>query len=555
MSADSELLIKIKTILESQGIDAAKAKLAELAQTTNAAGLSEAAANKERERTQDKAEKTARAILAMNNAMEGGMGPFRAAIHVANQLGGTLSMLAFKVTAISSVFALGFKIGSAMGEKISGAKQAEDEIKKIQTASDELRQRITLLNDIKLTTIRKEAESLAKDFATATDKAERLKRLSDLREDSKLASDLAGIELRFQNKEITQNERDRLEVQYTQDSELRKLQAEEKRILTQEELSKKKQLANVQTWKNLSKAYGSADQDYRLGIESAKDFGFDNPKGYASSGILSDKDQALLKDYRSKEYFAQNQLNMVRTLGTPEQVAAKEKELADAKKPEASLNNLRELKVQSDLARHVFEEFKGIKDTGLTKKGEIAPYKKAMDEEALRQEQLEADKDALVSRFEQARAVKNARLKGVDNRIEDDFDKAVADSASPAVKARLKGSELLDSMRLNFRTIRNNAGDPLSANGQAAYDAARSQQATAIVNSAMNQAYKGGDSDALTSALVMALKGKVGAEIMLSKEQVKEILDAIRSIGRQSSETTEAIRNLKSQSQVGLGMM
>lgn len=535
MSADSELLIKIRTILESQGIEAAKAKLAELTQATNAAGLSEAAVNREREVTRDKAEKTARAILAMNGAMEGGMGPFRAAIHVANQLGGALSMLAFKITAIGSVFALGFKIGSTLGEKISGAKQAEEEIKKIQTASDQLRQRITLLNDIKLTAIKKEAESLAKDFATATDKAERLKKLSDLREDSKLASDLAGLELRFQNKEITQNERDRLEVQYTQDSELRKLQAEEKRILTQEKLSKNRKRDNSQTWRNLNRAYGLADQDYRLGIESAKGFGFANPEGYASSGILSDKDEALLKDFRSREYFAQNQLNMVRTLGTPEQVAVKEKQLAEAKKPEELLNKLRELKVQSDLARHSFEEFKGIKDTGLTKSGEIAPYRKTMNEEALRQEQLEAEKDVLVSRYEQTRAIKSSGLQGVQNKISEDFDKATEDAMDPKAKARKKSSDLLDSLKLDYMTRRDNAGMPLSSEDQKAFDATRLTEANKLGKAAVNKAFNGGDPNVIMSELLDALR-QLNARPTLRPDQIQTILTEIRNLkGQQQS--------------------
>lgn len=554
MSTDSELLIKIKTILESEGLDAAKAKLNELTKANNASSLSEAAVNRERDNSSIKAEKTARSVMALNGALEGGMGPFKAAINVANQLGGALSRLTFKITAIGSAFAVGFKIGSGLGDRISGAKAAEEELKRIQTESDKLRQRISDLNNIKLTAIRKEAEALAKDFSTAIDKAERLKRLSDLREDAQLASDLAGLELRFKQGKITSNERDRQEIQLTNDSQMRKLHSEERRINTEENSSKKRKSEKVQTWSELSKNYGYADQSYSKGIETVKGFGFKNPDVYASSGILSDDDKALLEGFREKVKEEENQVEFFSKNGMPKQAAIHTEMLAEAKKPEDTLNNLRELKVQKDLARHVFDEFKGINNTGLTQSGEISPYKKTMDEEALRQEQLEADKAVLVNNYAQQHSIRKSGLTGIQSRINTDFDQAVSDVASPADKARSKGRDLLDALKLDHRTVLNNAGDPLSAQGQAAYDQSRSQSATQMVNSAMNQAYKGGNSDELTSALVTALKNKAGAELMLRKDQVKEILDAIQSIGKQSAETAEAVKNLKSQVQTAPGL-
>lgn len=558
MSADSELLIKIKTILESQGIDAAKAKIDELTKTTNASGLSEAAANRERDKSADKAEKTAKAIIAMNSAMAGGMGPFRTAVYVANQLGGSFAMLAFKASAVGAAITIGWNVGTKLREWVTGAKEADAELEKLKKVSAELGERITKLSAIRLTELKKEADEIAKGFSTAVDKAERLKRLSDLREDAQLANDLAGVDLRFKKGEINANERDRLELQFTNDSEMRKNQSEGKRITSSEQVSKDTEFQARRKHGELSRKAGMAQQDYDQGVQQLKDAGIEDPENDMPDfdAEMDKKKKLVLKVYqlRWKRYtLDQNKkINGSLTDSQQKESVAVEQEMTSVESEMSSIN--KRLKAISTVGKELPGK-KTVRDMANKELAEYKPtYDRVLQEESDKREQLEADKDVLVNRFEKTRTVRSSGMTGIQNRINSDFDTAVSDAASPAEKARAKGRDLLDSLKLNHRTVLNNAGDPLSAKGQAAYDQSRSQSATDMVNSAMNQAYKGGNSVELTNALVNALKNRAGAELVLREDQVKEILDAIQSIGKQASETSAAVKTLKSQSQIAPGL-
>jgi hypothetical protein len=515
MSADSELLIKIKTILESQGIDAAKAKLGELITTTNASSLSEANANKERDKTTDKAEKTAKAILAMNTAMAGGMGPFRAAIAVANQLGGSFAMLAFKASAVGAAMTIGWKMGTALRDWVTGAKEAEDEMEKIKKASDELRVRVSKLNDIRLDTLKAEAKAIADGFSTAVDKAERLKRLSDLREDTQLATDLAGVNLRFQKKEINENERDRLELKYQHESEQRKNQAEEKRINSQESASSSRVSQAIEKSTDLRFKSRTANTEYEEAVQGFKDNGGGNVDALISGGAQS-----------------------------PEYIQAMQKAKDDLKTAKSYLEangKPNQLRIDQAQKRHDYlSELPGLKLIKDTTQKDLADHepvlKQTAQEEAIKQQQLKADKDVLVEKSKTSRSKYQAGNAVIENKITSDYDNAVADARPAREKARDSGKSIIDSLGLTPKTMTDNAGLPLSQGAQASYDEARMIAAKNAIAKAPNASYRGGDVNAIVDELVKALDN-VGARLVgtVHKDDLAPVLTAVKNLESQNS--------------------
>jgi hypothetical protein len=533
MSTDSELLIKIKTILESQGIDAAKAKLGELITTTNASSLSEANANKERDKTTAQAEKTAKAVMAMNTAMAGGLGPFRAAIAVANQLGGSFAMLAFKASAIGAAMTIGFKIGNFLGEWVTGAKEAEAEMDKITKAANDLRVYVTKLNDIKLDKLKAEAKSIADGFSTAVDKAERLKRLSDLREDSELATDLARVNLQFQKGKINENERDRLELKYQLESEQRKNKTEEKRINSEEATSVSTSSQAQKKMGMLSRQAGMAELKYNETIDKAKKLGISDPKLLLPDGDGNESGEykKTVDDLNTEEKDIEDQRALLSHQKLGYTTPAKLKEKNDILDERAT--SLREKrKVVNALLR-------SNQNASGTKKAldQYRPeYESIAKSESAKQEQLETDKAVLVEKSKASSVKYQAGNVVIENKITSDYDKAVTDARPAREKARDSGKSIIDSLGLTPKTMTDNAGLPLSQGAQASYDEARMIAAKNAIAKATNASYRGGDVNAIVDELVKALDN-VGARLVgtVHKDDLAPVLTAVKNLESQNS--------------------
>jgi hypothetical protein len=515
MNADSELLIKIKTILESQGIDAAKAKIAELSATTNTEALSQAAANSQRSKAETQAEKTAKAILSMNSAMAGGLGPFRAAIVVANQLGGSFATLAFKVSAVGAAMTIGFKLGNTLRDWVTGAKEVEGEMEKIKTISDELRTRISKLNDIRLNNLKTEAKAIADGFSTAVDKAERLKRLSDLREDAELARDLAGVNLRFQKGEINEPERDRLELKFQMESEQRKNKSEEKRITTQEELSSNSVSSEIVKNTDLRYKARMAKSEYADAIQTYKDNGGVDADSVISSGFNSSEYEDAMKKARADLKKAREFLDYY---GKPDQ-----SRIDKAQKKFDSLSDLPGLKTVSDVAQKDLEAHSPV-------------LQKTIQDEALKKEQLDADKAVLGEKYRTSSTKFDAGNAAIEAKIKGEVDKAIKDARSPVSTARDAGKMILESVGVRSVPVYDNAGLPVSQGRQNQIDDVRLTRAQNAVMKATNDAYHGGDVKDIVDKLIKALEAQnarlVGA---VRKEDLIPILNTVKNLQSQNT--------------------
>lgn len=544
MSAESELLIKIRTILESQGIDAAKQKLAELAQSTTAATAAEGAANAVHERSVQQNEKAAHAIHSLHRALSSGVGPFRAIMFATQELGGGLANLAGKIAAVGAAAMIGWEIGTKFREWVTGAKAAEEELKLLQKASDELKDRVNKLTEIRLENLKREAEEVAKGFATAVDRAERLKRLSDLREDAQLAAQLAENDLRYQRGDISKGERDETEIRYTEESHERKNVTEKRRIAEEEKTvdamegqanSKFTFLTN-----NLTRSSQAEKANLADAVRVARELGISDPEQFLSRGMTDDLKKKIeeLRSFEGKHDF-ENNYGVTTTRISPKTAEERKRDFSRAD----ILDDVVHLREISDAARRDLETYKRSH----------GGYDETMESVSKRREQLAADKDVLIEKERATSALAESQRQSKQNELRKDFDVAVDESADPATKARKLGRTLLDSLKLNFATRTDNSGLPLSAAGQSAFDAGRMHDSEAIARAVMGQAYKGGNAAQLTEALIKALSTRASSEVTLSKDQIMQIMSAIRDLGQKSQAIQLDVANLKQQTAVTRG--
>lgn len=127
MSAESELLIKIRTILESQGLDAAKQKLNDLTTASQTNSASQGVASAE----MNKASRAAFALrMAANGSTEGLRGLSNAAFTMGQTLGTVVTRLTMVFAAFSAGWAIGDKIRSTFIDPLLEVKKTTDEVGK-----------------------------------------------------------------------------------------------------------------------------------------------------------------------------------------------------------------------------------------------------------------------------------------------------------------------------------------------------------------------------------------------------------------------------------------
>ncbi len=151
---ESELLIKIRTALESGGLDAANSKLKELTGTTNTASVSTGKHHAE-------LDKAAKAIQGIKAATEGNVG---ALVRLINETGTATSIFAKAIPVVAAFWAGwhgGTKVQTFLWDQLVG------KVKDVGEVAVKTKDEFKSLNDVKLSGITAEVEGIARRLERA----------------------------------------------------------------------------------------------------------------------------------------------------------------------------------------------------------------------------------------------------------------------------------------------------------------------------------------------------------------------------------------------------
>lgn len=294
----SELLIKIKTILESQGVDQAKVELNKLitTQSDNSANLAQN--TKEQEKNRLEMEKAARAAFVMRQATNGSTESMRGMLGLVAQLGGSFGALAAKAGLIGTAFGAGFTVGKLIREKIWGPiDECKQALADFQGAAE-------TLNKMKLDTFNKQITDLANQYERAQRNAERLNRLAQARDDAQLGSELAANQNDFESGKITEGERNQRDWRAKKDSAERKLDNEQT-VLESNRSQAVTQVNDAHSRRaNLMQASGSADTELSYALGELKRAGGDEASisGDDRNKVIGDLMERLRKAQKQKAF-------------------------------------------------------------------------------------------------------------------------------------------------------------------------------------------------------------------------------------------------------------
>ena len=176
MSADSELLIKIKTILESQGIDDAKKELDNLIIVTknHDSAASDSAEGISKSRIE--MEKASKAAFALRMAASGSTEGLRGLARTAFEFGNTFGAIAAKATIVFAAFSAGWKIGDVIRRNLI------DPLMEIRTNNflAQMKTDFDELNRIKLDNLKKEVEGIKTSLSNGLTKLDEFASRSEL---------------------------------------------------------------------------------------------------------------------------------------------------------------------------------------------------------------------------------------------------------------------------------------------------------------------------------------------------------------------------------------
>lgn len=187
---DTELLIKIRTALESGGIDSAKTKLEELSQTAVKASAGNAANAVTLDKSRREMESAARAAFALRGAAnlssEGLRGLANQAFNFGEMMGAAIGKLSIGFAA----FAAGWKIGSVI------RSQFIDPLTEIKSKDllPNLLQEIKALNEAKLEGLKSQIDGMIKDLDEKLSALEDLNRRETMLRNANNAVKLATAE-------------------------------------------------------------------------------------------------------------------------------------------------------------------------------------------------------------------------------------------------------------------------------------------------------------------------------------------------------------------------
>lgn len=539
MSAESELLIKIRTILESQGIDAAKKSLDEISKTNQSATLTQGQSTIEMQ-------KATRAAFALRMAANGSTEGFRGLAHAALGMGESLGMLVGRITMVGAAFAAGWKIGTIIREQFTDPiDKAKSKLSELYKENEKSKTLLEGLNKTDADAMVKRIQDMADQYTRAVNQAERLARLQRAKDDVQLSQDLANNQLLFESGGISEIERNRRDLQSNKDSEQRKLQIEEddlkaKKMQAQKEVDDARHfLATADQQK------GAAGVEKKYLQEEAAKAGWTGGDKVNSGNIVDVIVQA------------QNQLRE----------AQDRRKLAGADKPIGEFRNV-EMIAEADKAikeaKAILQFAPGIAAAARkeqvadeTLKSDSAKSKKALITDKTSEiSDIDAHIGILPEKRHSVSTKYEAQEFAIDNQVKaqqkqwhEEMNKQGSRDATIAYESE-KG--LRESIRALPSTLTDNTGQPASPQSRKQDEHNRETLAYNAIQSAKDAANAGEDVDKVTADLVRALTN-IGVKLsgkIDSLNALKEYVDGLDGvIGGIRSD----IANLKSQSAAAPG--
>jgi hypothetical protein len=240
--SDADLLIKIRTILESQGLDEAKRKLDELAAKTNDFGKASTFAGDGLDDLRKQMADTSKRASELQRNTEAFSGTLSEASGHASMLWGILGKVTIwgvvttaVATAVRAIRDFAAGLGAASVET-NAVKAASDAAK---AAVDNLHTSLERITRANLKSLRDQIKDVESGFAGALDKAQRLRTLGDMRDDATMAAQIAELDWKESRGEIKPFERAVLESQIRESTARKKLDREETSLLTDRGLYEK----------------------------------------------------------------------------------------------------------------------------------------------------------------------------------------------------------------------------------------------------------------------------------------------------------------------------
>lgn len=165
----SELLINIKTLLDSQGLDAAKRELDKVIAATRDSGRAQDGAAASTDKAAQEMQKATRAAFALRMAASGSSEGLRGITAAAMALGNNLGTLVGKMSIYGAAFAGGFTIGKNAAEKFRDMLDTLRE-KAILAALPvrKTKEELDKLNETNLDSIKKRFDELTQSIADAS---------------------------------------------------------------------------------------------------------------------------------------------------------------------------------------------------------------------------------------------------------------------------------------------------------------------------------------------------------------------------------------------------
>jgi len=165
----SELLITIKTLLDSKGLDAAKTELDKVIAATRNSEQAQNSASSSTDKSAQEMQKATRAAFALSAAARGSAQGFQGLTTAAMSLGNNLGTLVGKITMVGAAFAGGFTIGKTAAEKFRDVLDTLKE-KAILAALPirKTKEELDKLNETNLDSIKRRFEELTQSISDAS---------------------------------------------------------------------------------------------------------------------------------------------------------------------------------------------------------------------------------------------------------------------------------------------------------------------------------------------------------------------------------------------------
>jgi hypothetical protein len=437
----SELLITIKTLLDSKGLDAAKTELDKVIAATRNSEQAQNSASSSTDKAAQEMQKATRAAFALRMAANGSAQGFQGLTTAAMNLGNNLGILVGKITLVGAAFTAGWKIGTMITDLVAPLMKVKERTDAVGQAALDTAINLGKLNDVKFTKIIQELKEFYDLTVAANESLDLATRRSQALNAAKESAAIAKVML-------------------DPDTPSRAVKIAE--IRRKEAVNKEDQQIQVA---------GSSVAEAKEGLDAA-------------GGKVSEARELVkatnLRYLQAGEFLAAAAVADLKTgRGTKEEMAAVKKERDNLTAAEKSLNDAYDAETK---ARNYY------KDTTIES---VQAFKLA------EQNKLKAEREytAEVARITAERdAATDAWLEALKKEQE-----------TPQDVAKKAKSDIIGSMHLESVVARDNAGLPASAKVQKEYDVGRGQAAVAAVTQAQADIQAGQSSDVVMANLVEVL--------------------------------------------------